>query len=73
MSAMTTRDGVNYQEQAFLSSSGTSSIYSKACLVIDEMIPGGILESLDSDAILSSIKLQKPTSAAPVAGSKKGR
>ncbi|CAN0290800.1 unnamed protein product [Ectocarpus sp. 6 AP-2014] len=70
------RQGGKHQratETAFLSSNGTSSIYSKACLVIDEMIPGGILESLDSDGILSSIKLQKPTSAAPVAGSKKGR
>lgn len=49
----------NLQEQAFMSSSGTSSIYSKACLAIDEMLPGGVLESLDPDTILSAIKLQK--------------
>lgn len=42
-------------EKVFLS----SSIYSKACLVVDEMIPGGILESLDPDSILSAVKLQK--------------
>eukprot|EP00903_Cladosiphon_okamuranus_P017675 g16276.t1 len=34
-------------ESVFLS----SSIYSKACLVVDEMLPGGILESLDPDSI----------------------
>eukprot|EP00752_Nemacystus_decipiens_P003776 g3476.t2 len=42
-------------ESVFLS----SSIYSKACLVVDEMLPTGILESLDTDSILSALKLQK--------------
>ncbi|CAN0426024.1 unnamed protein product [Pylaiella littoralis] len=55
-------------ETVFLS----SSIYSKACLVIDEMLPGGILESLDPGAILNAIKLQKPISAA-LPGSARGR
>lgn len=54
--------------QALMSSTSTSSTYSKACLAIDEMLPGGILESLDPDAILSAIKLQNP-----VATSKQGR
>lgn len=45
----------NWHEQVFLS----SSIYSKACLVVDEMLPGGILESLDPDSILSAVKLHK--------------
>lgn len=40
------------------SSSSAGSTYSKACLAIDEMLPGGILESLDPDVILSAIKLQ---------------
>lgn len=50
------------------SSTSTSSTYSKACLAIDEMLPGGILESLDADAILNAIKLQNPVGA-----SKQGR
>lgn len=37
----------------------SSSIYSKACLVVDEMLPGGTLESIDPDTILSAVKLQK--------------
>lgn len=44
-------------------SSSSNSTYSKTCLAIDEMFPGGILESLDPDAILSSIKLQTPAGA----------
>ncbi len=54
--------------QVFLS----SSIYSKACLTIDEMLPGGIMESLDPDAILNAVKLQKANTAV-LPGSSKGR
>lgn len=36
--------------------------------MIDEMLPGGIMESLDPDAILNAIKLQ-----AVLPGSSKGR
>lgn len=48
-------------------SNSTGSTYSKACLAIDEMLLGGMLECLDPDAILSAIKLQNP------AGGKQGR
>ena len=41
----------------------SSSTYSKACLAIDEMLPGGIPESLDPDCILGAIKLQNPVAA----------
>eukprot|EP00904_Undaria_pinnatifida_P003079 jgi/Undpi1/12772/HiC_scaffold_6.g02440.m1 len=41
----------------------SSSTYSKACLAIDEMLPGGIPETLDADCILGAIKLQNPVTA----------
>lgn len=41
----------------------SSSTYSKACLAIDEMLPGGVPESLDPDCILGAIKLQTPIAA----------
>ncbi|CAM9508685.1 unnamed protein product [Ascophyllum nodosum] len=53
--------GQTATEAALMSNSGTGSTYSKACLAIDEMLPGGILETLDVDTVLGAIKLQNPS------------
>ncbi|CAM9104713.1 unnamed protein product [Choristocarpus tenellus] len=48
------------EEEAFL----VSSTYSKVCLSLDEMLPGGVLESLDADTILAMTKMRAPPAGA---------
>ncbi|CAM9845398.1 unnamed protein product [Discosporangium mesarthrocarpum] len=39
------------------------STYSKVCLALDEMLPGGVLESLDAETILAMTKMRTPSTA----------